>query len=491
MAHRSISLRLTMWFSSVFIVGLGLFGAIMWFDLKETLTSGRSRTLERRVERLADLLSDTTADAPAVRRRKFQSFAEATGGGLIEVFRADGTRLFPSPTAAAQAFPWRLPAAPDRDRFSEANLQGQAYRVLAHPYTAGGESLVLCVAAPLEGNRLVLSAFSSGLFWAIPVLLAISALGGYALSRKALNPVDEITAATRSISLSNLSERLPVPETGDELQRLSETCNQMLGRLDSAVSEIKRFTADASHELRNPVSFVRTTAELALRNGEIDANSRRAFEEIVAECGKANRLLGDMLTLARADAGTAQLGFEPVDLAKVAKGVQQKARLLAAERGHALTLCCDEECRALVRGDYAALNRLLLILLDNAAKYTPAEGSIKITVGAADEKVTVRVEDNGIGISATDLPHIFERFYRADPSRSRVEGTGLGLAIARWIATVHGATIQVESEENAGSVFTIVFPALPAEGQAASEMDPERELHRAGIIDRSDLPERG
>jgi heavy metal sensor kinase len=466
-ARRSISLRLTLWFSSVFIVGLALFGAIMWFDLKETLTSGRSRTLERRVERLGDLLRDTVADAPADRRRKFQSFAEATGGGLIEVFARDGSRAFPSPTSAAQAFPWRLPAAADRDRFSEATVQGQSYRILVHPYTAGGESLILCVAAPLEGNRLVLGAFSSGLFWAIPVLLVVSALGGYALSRKALNPVDQITAATRSISVSNLSERLPVPETGDELQRLSETCNEMLARLESAVGEIKRFTADASHELRNPVSFVRTTAELALRNREIDSESRRAFEEIVAECGKANRLLGDMLTLARADADTAQLAFEPVDLAEVAKAVHQKARLFAAERGQVLTVFWEEGCRAIVRGDYAALNRLLLILLDNAARYTPARGRIQVTVSAAEKKVMLTVEDDGIGISEADLPHIFERFYRADPSRSGAEGTGLGLSIAKWIVTVHGGTIAVTSKQSAGSVFTIVLPALAAIEQAA------------------------
>ena len=269
----------------------------------------------------------------------------------------------------------------DRDRFSEVTLRGQPYRVLARPFSSDAQRLVLFVAAPLEGNRAVLRAFSAGLLWTIPALIALSALGGYVLSRRALKPVDQITAATRSISVSNLSGRLPVPETRDELQRLSETCNEMLARLESAVNEIKRFTADASHELRNPVSFVRTTAELALRNRQMDATSRRAFEEIVAECGKASRLLKDMLTLARADAGNSRLAFEPVDLVEVVKAGCQKARLLADAHGHTLTISVEDGCQATVWGDYSGLHRLLWILLDNAVKYTRAPGSHKGRAG--------------------------------------------------------------------------------------------------------------
>jgi heavy metal sensor kinase len=460
MAYRSISLRLTVWFSTVFFAGLALFGAVMWLDLKDTLTSGRSRTLERRAERLGDLLRDTQTDSPEQRARKFQAFAEATGGGMIEVFLADGTRALPSPTAVAQAFPWPRVTPLDGDRFSEVTFMGQPYRLLAHPFSCASEALVLCAAAPLEGNRTVLRAFTAGLLWAIPALLAIAALGGYLLSRRALKPVDRITAATRTLSVSNLSERLPVPQTRDELQRLSETYNAMLGRLESAVNEIKRFTGDASHELRNPVSFVRTAAELALRNRQIDAGSRRAFEEIVAECGKASRLLKDMLTLARADAGNSQLAFEPVDLVEVVKTACQKARSLTEERGHTLTVHFEDGRHATVWGDYSSLNRLLWILLDNAAKYTPARGNIRVTLAVAAEHVTIAVEDNGIGISAADLPHIFGRFYRADPSRSQVEGSGLGLSIAKWIANVHQASLSVESNANAGSVFTVAFPLL-------------------------------
>jgi heavy metal sensor kinase len=464
-AYRSISLRLTAWFSSVFFAGLALFGAAMWLDLSNTLTSGRNRTLERRIERLADLLHETQTDPAAERARKFQAFAEATGGGLIEVFEANGNRALPSPTAAAQAFPWPRVHGVESDTFHEVGFLGQPYRMLAHPFSSGSQSLVLCAAAPLEGNRAVLRTFTIGLFWAIPALLAIAALGGYTLSRRALQPVDRITAATRSISLSKLSERLPVPQTHDELQRLSETYNAMLARLESAVAEIKRFTGDASHELRNPVSFVRTTAELALRNREIDAASRSAFEEIVAECGKASHLLADMLTLARADAGNSRLAFEPVDLPEVVRTACQRARSLAEAHGHTLLVNLKEGGTSTVWGDYSSLHRLLWILLDNAAKYTAAPGVIRVTLTASGENAAVTVEDNGKGISPADLPHIFERFYRADPSRSEVEGAGLGLAIAQLIANVHQASLSVESKENAGSTFRIIFPCMP-KGQA-------------------------
>ena len=366
------------------------------------------------------------------------------------------------------------------DRFTEVAFQGQPYRVLARPFSSDLGAVVLYLAAPLENNRQVLRAFTAGLLWTVPALFVISALGGYSLSRRALRPVDQITAATRSISVSNLSARLPVPRSRDELQRLSETCNEMLARLESAVNEIKRFTADASHELRNPVSFMRTTAELALRNRQADPASRRALEDIVAECGKANGLLKDMLTLARADTGNSRLAFEPVDLVEVLRAFGQKAMLLAQERGHTLTIDSDAGSHAMVLGDYASLHRLLWILLDNAAKYTPPPGSIRLRLEMGGNQGVVTIEDNGIGISAADLPKVFDRFFRADKSRSQVEGAGLGLSIALWIANVHGASISAESKEEAGSVFRIAFPLLAREAGRTELPGVGGALARAG-----------
>jgi heavy metal sensor kinase len=476
MAQRSISLRLTIWFSLVYFAGLALFGAAMWFNLQSTLTSGRSRTLERRADRLSDLLREMRNDPDALRTAKFLDFASATGGGLIEVVRADGTLVFPFPTSASRVFPWPSVTTLQLDSFREITSSKQPYRVLTRPFASPSGLLVLRLASPLENNLLVLRTFRVGLLWTVPALLALSAFGGYLLSRRALAPVDRITAATRSIGLANLSGRLPVPNTRDELQRLSETCNAMLARLESAVNEIKRFTADASHELRSPLSFMRTVAELALRNPQTDPESRRAFEEIVEESGKTSHLLEGMLMLARADDGTAHLSFEPVDLIEVLRVVCDKARRVAEAQGHALTISWNDASQATVWGDYESLQQLLWTLIENAIKYTPAPGAIKVTETVVGGRAIVTVEDNGIGISPAELPHIFERFYRADRSRSRIEGSGLGLAIARWIADVHNAELTVESFENEGAVFRISFPVLAVDSLVVDSLEETPKL---------------
>jgi heavy metal sensor kinase len=316
----------------------------------------------------------------------------------------------------------------------------------------------LLAAAPESGNLLVLQRFWVGLLASVPVLLLVSSAGGYWLSRQALKPVDKIAAAARSISIRNLSERLPVAQTGDELQRLAETCNDMLGRLESAVKRIEQFTADASHELRGPLSFTRTVAEVAMRNPRSDNESRQAFADIVEESAKASVLLDDMLTLARADAGTSHTALDPVNLAAVVEETCEMARPFADQRHLVLSVSIGAESSPRVLGDSAGLRRLLWILLDNALKYTDAPGRIEVTLNAAAGATTLQVRDSGIGIAALDLPHVFERFYRADPSRSQVEGSGLGLAIAKWIAEIHHAELSVDSNEHHGTVFRVVFP---------------------------------
>ncbi|MFZ1937884.1 MAG: ATP-binding protein, partial [Terracidiphilus sp.] len=262
----------------------------------------------------------------------------------------------------------------------------------------------------------------------------------------------------RLISISNLSERLPVSKTGDELERLAETCNAMLARLEVAVNQIKQFTADASHELRGPLSFVRTVAEVALRNPKIDRESRAAFQDIVAETATATVLLEDMLTLARADAERGEKALVSLDLTAVVREACELARPIAEERRLSLSVSLGAPRNVSVLGDFATLRRLVWILLDNALKYTPARGSIDVALSANHKVATVQVRDSGAGISKADLPRIFDRFYRADPSRSHIEGTGLGLAIAKWIAEIHHAELSVESKENQGTIFQVVFP---------------------------------
>ncbi len=306
-----------MWFGGIFLAGWVLFGTSMWLNLKSTLKNERYQTLSRRIDRLQELLAKDQAAAPTDRFQDFTDFAHATGNGLAEVFLADGTRAYPSPSEAAVAFPWPTNFPDQGTLFKTVQTSGQSYWVMARPFTLGDQRLILLVAAPEAGNLVVLQSFLNGLLAMIPILLLVSSAGGYWVSRRALTPVDRITATARSIGIRNISERIPVKQTGDELQRLTETCNAMLDRLESSVNQIKRFTADASHELRGPLSFTRTVAEIALNNPKIDAESERALKDIVDEVAKAAILLEEMLTLARADSAPVGLPRTQVDLTGV------------------------------------------------------------------------------------------------------------------------------------------------------------------------------
>lgn len=450
----SISLRLTIWFGAILLAGWGLFGVAMWVNLKRTLVNERHITLSHRIDRLQTLLQRRKSEDSAQRFADYREFARATGGGLAEVFHPDGSRALPSPTSTAEQFPW--PAIRGRDE-QLSFVPSRDYWVLIRRFSLDGETVYLAVASPQAGNQMVLDLFREGLIASAPILLLISSACGYWLSRRALMPVDKIIAAARSVSIRNLSERLPVARTGDEIERLAETCNEMLSRLEAAVGRIQQFTADASHELRCPLSFVQTVAEVALRNPQADADSRQAFLDIVEETTKAGIVLEDMLTLARADADRETRVFTELNLADVVEQACDTARPVADEHQLSLTVSLSSQL-VRVLGDFSALRRLLWILLDNALKYTTAPGRVEVALSAGKRWATVTVRDSGAGISEADLPRIFDRFYRADPSRSQVDGAGLGLAIAKWIATLHRADLTVTSHINQGTEFRLDVP---------------------------------
>jgi signal transduction histidine kinase len=428
----------------------------MYLDLSYSFSNGRDRTLSRRAARLDDLLNTSVNDTPERLAAKYVEFADATPeGNLIHLFNSEGRRIFPKSPDPAD-FPW--PAFSDFGRRYRDAIYGQShFRIFVEPVQVARENYYILVAGQLEDNRGLLSRFSTGLLASIPGLLSVSALAGYFMSRRMLRPIDRLTTAVRSITIGNLSGRLPISNSGDELQRLAETCNGMLARVESSVSRIQRFTADASHELRSPISFMRTAAELGLGNPAIDRESRETFEEILLEATAASNLLENMLELARADSGRHEFRFERLALSELVEELRIRAIPLAEAKQQ--TLAVEQDVNVQISGDRASLRRLLWTLLDNAIKYTPCGGRIDLSVAKAGTETTFQVRDTGIGIPAALLPRLFERFFRADPSRSQVEGAGLGLAIAKWIADMHQATISVESVEGGGSTFRVVFPA--------------------------------
>ncbi len=438
----SIGARLTIWYSLVLLAGLALFGAGIWMVVTHSLSATVDETLAAQVKGVATVLQgEYEPGHPEHLREELSEYAEATPeGNLIEVRDPQGELVVGSRAVAS------------------ATASSGGYRTLATSVSVQGHSYRVVVAAPLAGTVATLRHVRELLLWAAPAVLLLASLGGYWISRRALAPVDAITRAAQSIGIENLSQRLHVSESGDELARLSQTWNGMLERLEAAVRRLSQFTADASHELRTPVALIRATAELTLRRERSAETYREALKHIMEETDRTTRLIEDLLLLARADAGLPALALDRMELTPLVRDVCEQGQMLAQERQLEISTEAPEQ-PVYVDANDLALRRLLLLLVDNAVKYTPAGGRITVSVALDSSGPTVTVRDTGIGIPDAALPHVFERFYRVDESRNReAGGAGLGLAIAHWIAERHHARLEAESVEGSGSAFRVRFP---------------------------------
>ncbi len=333
-------------------------------------------------------------------------------------------------------------------------------RALVREMKAGADTYRIQVAAPMDDFYDAIDRFKWMVLLLSPLVLVLASAGGYWLSRRALAPVDQITRAAEHINSSNLTKRIDVPRSGDELQRLSVTLNRMLERLEASFSRITQFTADASHELRTPLALMRTTTEVSLRTSQTVADYREAQQEVLSELEKTSSLVEKLMLLARADAGVETLQRVPVNLGECLRNASKDGRILADAKQVTFT----EDIRSpelFVEGDSHALHRLFLILIDNAVKYTPSGGSIAVGLMRSNDSAVAEFRDTGIGITADDIPNIFDRFYRADKARSReFGGVGLGLSIARWVAEAHRGSVEVQSTPGSGSIFRVHLPVL-------------------------------
>jgi heavy metal sensor kinase len=446
----SIRLRLTAWYAAVLLVSLLLFGFGMWFTLYQRLVAGIDTRLDQRAHGLAMSLMNETGDRQHLYQEVREASEDVPDGTVFELRDSTGALL--QSTSDSIAFPRILLASPSGHLTLQ--VDGTRFRTATVPLTSGGEMFQLRVAIPLSEVEAVTRVFRYVLLGLIPAVLALASLGGYWLSRRALRPVDQITAAARSISVQNLSQRIAVARTGDELQRMADTWNDVLGRLDIAVKRIRQFTADASHELRTPLALIRGTAELALRRDREPKEYRKFLRDIESEAGRMTALTESLLTVARSDAGGTEIALADTDLNRLVDSVAGQNQELAAAKDIRLTAQAGP-LPAIVRADASAIRRILLILLDNALKYTPPGGSITLETRVRADGVLLAVEDTGEGIAADALPHIFERFYRADSARGSGGGFGLGLSIAQAIAQAHGSEIQAASTPGAGARFCL------------------------------------
>ncbi len=437
-ATRSIRFRLTFWYAAILTAGLGLFGGLIWLSLRDRLNGEIDRDLQGSASRFENYFkAEHAEESGAHLRGELEEFCQALPpASYVDLQGADGFRF-------------HYPAAPPVAR----NL-----RTLRRQFAYDGTTYNLEVGASIREVRHTLELLRILLWSFLPGVIAVACLGGAWLSRRALKPVQDITAAARSISIENLSSRLPVADTGDEIASLTEVLNGMLARLESAVKTLSQFVADASHELRTPLAVIRTSADLALRRTRPAESYRDSLQQISLEAERMTDLVEDLLALARSDAQLAEMPLASLDLRDVLRDVCSEMRPMAELRNVTFRISLGER-PAIISGHRAALHRVFLVLLDNAIKYSNEGGQIAVSVdGPVDSQISVEVQDFGCGIPESDQPHIFKRFYQADSSRSD-GGHGLGLALAEKIIRAHHAAIDVRSVEGSGSTFRIGFLA--------------------------------
>ena len=322
-----------------------------------------------------------------------------------------------------------------------------------------GHEYVLQVGTSLKPMQDALDRLGSLGLWLGPLALLLAASSGWFMASRALNPVRDIVHAAQKLDLSNLDHRLPVSGANDELDELAVTFNEAFARLAGSVGEMKQLTASMAHELRTPLAALRGEAEIALlHEGSVD-ELKRVLSSQLEEIDKLTKLIGQLLMVTKAESGLLRLERKPVDIAALLCDLDETLAVLAAAKGISLTFDYDEHLVAM--GDSQWLKHAVLNVVDNAIKYTPEGGSVAVRGRKVGGYVVIDVRDTGIGIPVNAIPHIFERFYRADWSRAKdIEGVGLGLNLAKWILDHHGGDIYVTSEVGKGSDFGLRVPAF-------------------------------
>jgi heavy metal sensor kinase len=453
-----IRLKLTAWYFAVLVGTLGVFGIVAFLAMQKGIEATVDEGLRDRARGIEELMGRALPAGSERLERELREHSEVRSDeDFSQVCDQQGRWVYRSPRMVSYDVPIPDAASPS---IYNLRIRGKPLRVLVSEVKLSADTYRVQVATPMADFYRALNQFKWVVLMLSPILLALASAGGYWMSRRALTPVDEIIRESQNINSKNLSKRLRVSPSGDELQRLSETLNGMLERLEAAFTRITQFTADASHELRTPLALMRTTTEVSLRTSHTVSEYREAQAQILEELEQTSDLVEKLMLLARADAGVETLQRRPVNLDDCLREACKTGRTLAEAKQITLQENITKTA-GIVEGDCDALRRLFLILIDNAVKYTPPRGLITVSLTSSHEFAVVEVRDTGIGIAAGDLPHIFDRFYRADKARSReLGGVGLGLSIARWEAEAHGGSIEVQSTPNKGSVFQVRLPLI-------------------------------
>jgi heavy metal sensor kinase len=465
MNTRSLRFQLVAWYAALLTSCFVLIGVVTYLVLQSSLVGALKDNQLRRAQQIGQLLLDENRRSGEARvGEEIQArYAPDLNDRLVRIMRSDRSMLYVSSAPKDQAFvPAQLPPPAWSSRTETARQEplpgGRKMLLTAREVqTPGGARYLIETGAPMDDVQAHLRRWLRFLLVVLPVVAALALGGGSFLVKRALLPVDKIAASAERISSQNLSERLPVAQTGDELERLSIALNHMVKRLEDAFQYSRQFMADASHELRTPLTVLRGELESVIRETTLAHEWRERLGSALEEVERLASIVEGLFAISRLDAGEAAAEWVRLDLARLAAATADQMSLLAEDKNIQVTCAAAEP--VWVEGDQARLKQVVVNLLDNAIKYTLQGGAVALTVSTIASKAVLEVADNGIGIPTEALPRVFDRFFRVDKARSReLGGAGLGLSIVKSICTAHHGRIEASSLPGQGSRFRVELP---------------------------------
>jgi heavy metal sensor kinase len=460
---RRTDVKMTLWYILSFSVSTLVICAFLYFSLRHQLLKEIDQFLLDETKEMEKALSQEPGETYFLMRFEDEVMTRKYYPFFFQILDEEGRPLYISKEFREMEY-----VAPDRvlanarngkNTMEEIHSQGRrrTFRVISAPvYKDGKLAEIIQVGTHLYFVRKNLDRFKNYILLSLPIMLVLGALGGWVLARRSLSPIGYIASKARSITSENLSERLHPRGTGDELDDLILTINEMIARLQSSFERMAEFTADASHELKTPICAMRGEAEVLLSKGRKAEEYQEGLAHFIEQFDHLNHMINDLILLSKFDATQVELKMELLRLDLLVKDLCNLFQILAEQKK--ITFETETIEKVTVIGDKVRLQQLFTNLIDNAIKYTP-KGSIRVSVEKNQEVVRVKISDTGLGIPKEEQEKIFKRFYRVDKSRSRESGgVGLGLSIADWIAHAHRGSIEVDSELNKGSTFTVYLP---------------------------------
>jgi heavy metal sensor kinase len=464
---RSLKFQLIAWYAGLLTGGLTLLGIVTYVALENSLVGSLKENQLRRSRQVAQLVREEIQNQslPRAGQEVETRYAPEVNDRFFRISQQDGVLLYVSRAPKDQSFdPASLPPPKWPQETENARqvslLGGRKMLITGHTlHMPGGANYLVETGAPMDEVHSDLRKWLTFLALMLPVTALLALGGGYILVKRALLPVDQIASSAERITSLNLSDRLPVPHTGDELERLSLALNHMIERIEGSFQQTQRFVEDASHELRTPLTVLRGELESMAQDPQLAPDLREQVGSVHEEVLRLTNIVEGLFAISRLDAGDAANEWLPFDLSQLVCSTADQMGLLAEDKN--ITVTCDATLGVWVEGDRSRIKQVVVNLLDNAIKYTPAGGLVTLTVKQENSKAVFEVVDNGIGIPPAALPRVFDRFYRVDSARSRAQGgAGLGLSIVKSICTAHHGRVEASSNPGQGSRFRVELPLV-------------------------------